>query len=227
MRRRDFIVLIGGAPVWWPLAARAQQPAKLPAIGFIGPSTASADVTRRAAFAKRLGEFGWVEGRSIAIQYRGAEGVVPRAGEIAAEYDREKVDVIVVSGDAQVLAAKRATAEIPIVIAAAADPVGNGLVTSLSRPGGNVTGLSRQLTDSTGKRLELLREVVPAVRTLAILFNGANPLTAPELNAAQAAAATLTLGTVKCETHRAEDVEPAIEASVAMLMRSMSASIRS
>jgi putative tryptophan/tyrosine transport system substrate-binding protein len=163
MRRRDFIVLIGGAPVWWPLAARAQQPAKLPAIGFIGPSTASADVTRRATFGKRLGEFGWVEGRSIAIQYRWAEGVVPRAGEIAAEYAREKVDVIVVSGDAQVLAAKRATAEIPIAIAAVADPVGNGLVTRLSRPGGNVTGLSRQLTDSTGKRLELLREVVPAV----------------------------------------------------------------
>jgi len=212
MKRRDFIALIGGAPVWWPLAARAQQPAKLPAIGFIGPSTASADVTRRAAFAKRLGELGWVEGRSIAIQYRWAEGVVPRAGEIAAEYAREKVDVIVVSGDAQVLAAKRATADIPIVIAAAADPVGNGLVTSLSRPGGNVTGLSRQLTDSTGKRLELLREVVPAVRRLAILFNAANPLTVPELNAAQAAAATLGLGTIKCEIRRAEDVEPAIEA---------------
>jgi putative ABC transport system substrate-binding protein len=119
---------------------------------------------------------------------------------------------IVVSGDAQVLAAKRATADIPIVIAAAADPVGNGLVTSLSRPGGNVTGLSRQLTDSTGKRLELLREVVPAVGRLAILFNAANPLTTPELNAAQTAASTLGLDIVKCEIRRAEDVEPAIEA---------------
>ena len=111
----------GGAAAW-PLAARAQQPAKLPSIGFIGPSTASADRTRRAAFAKRLGELGWVEGRSIAIEYRWAEGVVARAGEIAAEYAQQKVDVIVVSGDAQVLAAKRATAVIPIVIAASVDP---------------------------------------------------------------------------------------------------------
>jgi putative ABC transport system substrate-binding protein len=94
MKRRDFIALIGGAPVWWPVVAPAQQPARLPVVGFIGPSTASADVTRRAAFTKRLGELGWVEGRSIAIQYRWAEGVVPRAGEIAAEYAREKVDVI-------------------------------------------------------------------------------------------------------------------------------------
>lgn len=121
MKRRDFIALIGGAAVCWPLTARAQQQVAKPrAVGFIGPSTASADVTRRAAFAKRLGELGWVEGRSVAIQYRWAEGVVARAGEIATEYAQQKVDVIVVSGDAQVLAAKRATADIPIVIAAAA-----------------------------------------------------------------------------------------------------------
>src|SRR5258708_8482337 len=155
MIRREFVRLLGGAAAHWPLAARPQQrAAKLPPIGFIGPSAASADVTRRAAFAKRLGELSWVDGRNLAIEYRWAEGVVSRAGEIAAEYAQQKVDVIVVSGDAQVLAAKRATAAIPIVIAAAADPVGNGLVESLPRPGGNVTGLSRQLTDSTGKRLE-------------------------------------------------------------------------
>src|SRR5258705_6886174 len=134
MRRREFVRLLGGAAAW-PLAVRAQQPAKLPSIGFIGPSTASADRTRRAAFAKRLGELGWVEGRSIAIEYRWAEGVVARAGEIAAEYAQQEVDVIVVSGDAQVLAAKRATAVIPIVIAASADPAGNRLVEGLARPG--------------------------------------------------------------------------------------------
>ena len=212
MKRREFIAAIGAVTAW-PLAARAQQPpAKLATIGFIGPSTAAADVTRRAAFAKRLAELGWVEGRSLAIEYRWAEGVVPRAGEIAAEYARQQVDVIVVSGDAQVLAAKRATALIPIVIAAAADPVGNGLVESLARPGGNVTGLSRQLTDSTGKRLEVLREFLPGLRRVAILFNAANPLTAPELNTAQAAATTLGLDTVKCEIRRAEAVAPAIEA---------------
>jgi ABC transporter substrate binding protein len=120
----------------------------------VGGLHVPADVTRRAAFAKRLGELGWVEGRSITIEYRWAEGVVPRAGDIAADYARQKVDVIVISGDAQVLAAERATADVPIVIAAAADPVGNGLVESLARPGGNVTGLSRQLTDSTGKWIE-------------------------------------------------------------------------
>ena len=210
MRRREFVGLLGCAAAW-PLAVRAQQPAKLPTIGFIGPSTASADRTRRAAFAKRLGELGWVEGRSIAIEYRWAEGVVARAGEIAAEYAQQKVDVIVVSGDAQVLAAKRATAVIPIVIAASADPVGNGLVESLARPGGNVTGLSRQLPDSTGKRLEILHEVVPGIRRVAILFNAANPLTAPEYDAAQTAARTLGLDTVRCEIRRGEDIAPAIE----------------
>jgi putative ABC transport system substrate-binding protein len=219
MLRREFVGLLGAAAAVtvWPGRSgaqqpREQQPAKLLTIGFIGPSTAAADVTRRAAFAKRLGELGWVEGRSIAIQYRWAEGAVPRAGEIAAEYAQQKVDVIVVSGDAQVLAAKRATAEIPIVIAASADPVGNGLVASLSRPGGNVTGLSRQLTDSAGKRLEILREFIPGLRRLAILVNAANPLTLPELNAAQTAAAALGLDAVKCEIRRAEDVQPAIEA---------------
>lgn len=212
MRRREFIGLVGGAAVACPFAAGAQQlPPKPPIIGFIGPSTGSEDGTRRAAFAKRLGELGWVDGRNLVIEYRWAEGVVPRAGEIAAEYAHQKVNVIVVSGDAQVLAAKRATAAIPIVIAAAADPVGNGLVESLARPGGNVTGLSRQLTDSTGKRLELLREFLPGLRHVAVLYNAANPLTSPEANTAQAAAAALGLNTVKCEIWRAEDVAPAIE----------------
>jgi putative tryptophan/tyrosine transport system substrate-binding protein len=212
MKRREFIALVGGATAW-PLLTWAQQPgARLPTVGFIGPSTASADVVRRSAFVKRLGELSWVEGRNLAIEYRWAEGVVPRAGEIAAEYAQQKVDVIVVSGDAQVLAAKRATSAIPIVIAAAADPVGNGLVESLARPGGNVTGLSRQLADSTGKRLEVLREFLPGLRRVAILFNAANPLTAPELNTAQAAAANLGLETVKCEIRRAEDIAPALEA---------------
>ncbi len=213
MRRREFVMAFGGAALVGPLAARAQQQAgKLPAIGFIGPSTQAADATRRAAFVKRLGELGWVDGRNVKVDYRWGEGVAARAGEIAAEYVAQKVDIIVTSGDAQVLAAKRATATIPIVIAAAADPVGNHLVESLSRPGGNVTGLSRQLTDSTGKRLEILREVVPEMRRLAILFNAANPLTALELDAALAAARTLGLETTKTEMRRAEDIQPTIEA---------------
>ena len=123
---------------------------------------------------QRLGELGWVEGRSIVIDYRPTEGLVERAGEIAAEFVRLKVDVIVTGGDAQALAAKRATTVIPIVFGAAGDPVGNGLVQALARPGGNVTGSSVQLTDTAGKRLEILREIVPDLRRLAISGNFPN-----------------------------------------------------
>ncbi|MGL4313046.1 MAG: ABC transporter substrate-binding protein, partial [Sphingomonas sp.] len=200
------------AAATWPMAVAAQQPgAKLPTIGFIGPSTADADRTRRAALLERLGELGWVQDRNLRIEFLWADGVVARAGEIAAGYVQQGVAVIVVSGDAQVKAASNATSAIPIVIAAAADPVGNGLVESLSRPGGNVTGLSRQLTDSTGKRLELLREIVPG-RRLAILFNAGNPLTRPELETAEKAGQALGFTTMRAEIRSGADVQPAIEA---------------
>jgi putative ABC transport system substrate-binding protein len=162
-------------------------------IGLLGANTAAVDRPRRAAFVQRLGELGWVEGRSVMIEYRWADGLAERAGEIAAEFVRLQVDIIVAAGDAQVLATKRATADIPIVIASAGDPVGNGLVASLARPGGNVTGLSLALTDTAGKRLELLREVVPGLRRLAILGNFANPTVALELSAVEVAAHTLSL----------------------------------
>ncbi len=211
MRRREFVGLIGVAATW-PMALRAQQPgAKLPTIGFIGPSTADADRTRRAALLERLGELGWVQDRNLKIEFLWADGVVARAGEIAAGYVQQGVSVIVVSGDAQVKAAKNATSAIPIVIAAAADPVGNGLVESLSRPGGNVTGMSRQLTDSTGKRLELLREIVTG-RRLAILFNAGNPLTRPELETAEKAAQSMGFQTMRAEIRKSDDVQPSIEA---------------
>ena len=159
MKRREFISLIGSASVAWPLAARAQQAGKLPTIGFLGVD-ASVWSAWTAAFVQRLRELGWIEGRTIAIEYRWAEGRPERNAEIAAEFVRLKVDVIVTFGTA-VPAVKQATAVIPIVFAIAQDPVGGGLVTSLARPGGNVTGLSIQSTDIAGKRVELLREVVP------------------------------------------------------------------
>ena len=212
MRRRAFLGLIGVAAGVWPLALGAQQPsAKLPTIGFIGPSTAEADRTRRAALLGRLGELGWFVDRNLKIEFLWADGVVARAGEIAARYAQAGVSLIVVSGDAQVRAARNATSTIPIVIAAAADPVGNGLVESLSRPGGNVTGMSRQLTDSTGKRLELLREIVSG-RRLAILFNAGNPLTKPELEVAEKAGEALGFTTMRAEIRSGADVQPAIEA---------------
>jgi putative tryptophan/tyrosine transport system substrate-binding protein len=163
------------------------------------------------AFVQRLGELAWVEDRTVLIEYRWADGLVERAAEIAAEFVRLSVNVIVTAGDAQVLAAKRTTSVIPIVIAAAGDPVGNGLVASLARPGGNVTGLSLALNDTAGKRLELLREAVPGLRRVAILFNAANRSATPEHVAVQAAARALGLDTIKSEIRRSEDIVPAIE----------------
>jgi len=168
VKRREFITLLGGVAAT-PLAARAQQPAKLPTIGFLGAATLSARSQWVAAFVQRLRELGWIEGRAVAIEYRFAEGRNERMAEIAAEFVRLKVDVIVTFSTSAVIAAKEATAVIPIVSAIMGDPVGTGLVTSLGRPSGNVTGLSNQAIDTAGKRLELLREVVSGLRRLAVL----------------------------------------------------------
>src|SRR5262249_21163419 len=160
MRRREFITLVGSAAAAWPLAARAQA-GRLPTIGFFGPNTALAQTEWTEAFVQRLRELDWIEGRTISIEYRWADGRTERLVEIAAELVRLKVDVVVTQGGAAVLAAKQATSIIPIIFAVAGDPVGTGLVASLARPGGNVTGLSILNTDLVGKRLELLREVIP------------------------------------------------------------------
>ena len=168
MRRRAFITLLGGASVAWPLAARAQQAGKLPTIGVLGTATPSTQAPRFASFVQRLRELGWIENRTVAIEYRWAEGRPERFAEIAAEFVRLKVDVIVTSGTPVVIAAKQATAIIPIVFVTITDPVGSGLVASLARPGGNLTGLSIQSPDIAGKRLALLREVVPSLRRVAV-----------------------------------------------------------
>jgi len=196
--RRQFITLLGGTAAAWPLAARAQQQAKLPTVGFLGAATPATWSLFVAAFVQRLRELGWIEGRTIAIEYRWAEGRGERYTEIAAEFVRLKVDVIVTVGGA-VLAAKQATSLIPIVFAVAADPVGAGLVASLARPGGNVTGLSTQFTDLAGKRVELLREIVPSLRRLAIMANAGYPAAVLEMAEAQATAHTLGLEVVTLE----------------------------
>jgi putative tryptophan/tyrosine transport system substrate-binding protein len=212
MKRRHFITLIGGAAAAWPLAAPAQQPAKLPTIGFLGALSPSAMSQWTAAFVQRLRELGWIEGRTVAIEYRWMEGRVERAAEFATEFVRLKVDVIVTHSAVPVLAAKLATSVIPIVIAAAADPVGTGLVAGLARPGGNVTGLSLQATDLAGKRLELLREVVPGLRRMAIMANVGAPAAVVEIGEVQAAARTVSLEVATSEIRRAEDIAPAFEA---------------
>ena len=211
LKRREFITLLGGAAAW-PVAAQAQQPGKLPTIGFLGAATPSTTSPWISAFVQRLREFGWIEGRNIAIEYRWAEGRTERFAEIAAEFVRLKVDVIVTHSTAPVVAAKRATAVIPIVFAAVSDPVGTGLVASLARPGGNVTGLANQLSDTVGKKLEVLREVVPDLRRLAIIANVGNPAAVLEMGEAQAAARKLGLEVTTPEIRRAEDIAPAFEA---------------
>jgi putative tryptophan/tyrosine transport system substrate-binding protein len=161
---------------------------------------------------QRLRELGWIEGQTVAIEYRWAEGRTERAAEIAAEFVRHKVDVIVTTATAGVVAAKQATLVIPIVFAAAGDPVATGLVANLARPGGNVTGLSLVATDLAGKRIELLHEVVPGLRRLAIMGNVGNPLVVLEIGEVQAAARTLGLDVVPAGIWKAEDIAPAFEA---------------
>jgi len=211
MKRREFITLLGGAVATWPLAARAQQPGKLPTIGFLGSSTPSTFGPWVAAFMERLRELGWAEGRTIAIEYRWAEGHSERFAEIAAELVRLKVDVIVTTGTS-VLAAKQATAVIPIVFAVANDPVGTGVVASLARPGGNVTGLSLEAPDLAGKRVGLLREALPGLRRLAIMFNAGYSAAVLETDEIQAAARALGLDTARLEIRTAEDISPAFAA---------------
>jgi len=211
MDRRTFLSTATVGLLAAPLAAEA-QPAKLPTIGFLGPNTPSLDSPRVGAFLQRLRELSWIEGRNVAIEYRWGEGRIERLAEIAAEFVRLKVDVIVTSGTPQVVAAKQATSVIPIVFAAVGDPVGTGLVASLARPGGNVTGLSIQATDLAAKRLGLVREVVPGLRRLAIMANSDSRAAAVEMREVQATARTLGLEVVASEIRRPEDIVPAFEA---------------
>jgi putative ABC transport system substrate-binding protein len=210
MRRREFITLLGGAAAW-PLAARAQQRGRLPTIGFLGAPTLANGRPWLDAFVQRLRELGWIEGHTIAIEVRWAEGRAERFAEIAAELVRLKVDLIVTSG-AAVVAAKQATSVIPIVFPAAPDPIGSSLVASLARPGGNVTGLSMQQPDLASKRLGLLREVVPGLRRLAILANVGYPSAVVEMGEVQATARTLAFEVIKLEIRRGEEIAPAFEA---------------
>jgi putative ABC transport system substrate-binding protein len=213
-KRREFITLLGGAAVAWPLAASAQQPGRLPTIGFLGESTPSGQREWVAAFEQRLRELGWIRGRDVAIEYRWAEGRNERFADIVADVIRLKVDVIVTQGTPSVLAAKEATSIIPIVFSIAGNPVANGLVASLNRPGGNVTGLTNQTADLAGKRLELLREVVPSLRRLAIMANVDNPSVMLDVGEVRAAARALGLEVATLEIRRAEDIASAIDASI-------------
>jgi putative ABC transport system substrate-binding protein len=211
VRRRQFITLLGGAVTAWPFAAMAQQPLKLPTIGYLGPNTRSLDSQRLVAFLERLRALGWIEGRTIDIDYRWAEGRNERLAEFAAGFVRRNVSVIVTSATPPTVAAKQATSAIPIVFASVGDPVGAGVVESLARPGGNATGLSLQATDATGKRFDLLRDAVPGLRRLAIMANSGNASAALEMREAEATALALGLEAITSEILRGEDIASAFE----------------
>ena len=174
MKRREFISLVGAAATW-PLAARAQQVGKMPQIGYLGVSSPSLEPHYVEAFRQKLRELGHVEGKNIAIEYRWAEGQDDRLPNLASELVRLKPDVIVTTGTPGAVAAMQATKTIPIVMASSADPVGSGLVASLARPGGNVTGFTILGPELEGKRLELLKQAVPGLSRLAVLWNPSNP----------------------------------------------------
>jgi putative ABC transport system substrate-binding protein len=208
VRRREFIALFGGAAS--PFAAHAQQ-GKLPTVGLLGTSALSNWSVWNAAFVQRMRELGWIEGRTVAIEYRWAEGRSERYTEIGAEFVRLKVDVILTVGSAAA-ALKQVTSTIPIVFAAALDPVGSGLVASLARPGGNVTGLSMQSTELVTKRCEFLHEIVPGLRRMAVMGNTGYEGALLEMRAVEAAAGTLGLEIDTAELRRAEDISPAFDA---------------
>lgn len=211
MRRRQFITLMGGAAAAWPLAASAQQASRLPTIGFLGAGTPTTWKSFITAFENRLQELGWINGRTVNLQIRWAEGHSERHPEIAKEFVQMPVDVIVSPGSAAA-AVKRATSTIPIVLSVASDPVGSGLVASLSRPGGNITGLSLQANEVAGKRLEFLRQAVPDLHRIGILANPGYSAAVLEMGQIEAAARSVGLEPIRLAVSNAADIAPAIAA---------------
>ena len=214
MRRREFLTILSGAamasPIW-PDDALAQQPRNPRTIGFLGTTTPTIWSANVTAFQHRLRELDWIDGRNVSIEYRWAQGNDDRYAEFASEFAQRKVDIIVTAGTTAVIALKKATSAIPIVFAAAGDPVRTGLVSSLSRPGGNVTGLSNQQTDLGGRRLALLREILPSMKRVAVLGNFGSPLIALEMEGVKEDGAKLGLETFKLEVTKAEEIVPGLQ----------------
>ena len=210
MRRREFITLLGGVAVTWPLAASAQS--KTPRIGFMGNSTAALEANLVDAFREGLREHGYEEGRNIVIEYRWADGKYERFPALVAELIAAKVEVIVTAGTPAALAMKKATTTVPLVMVAVGDPVGTGLVPSLARPGANLTGLSSVAPDLEGKRLQLLREVVPTLSHVAMFINSLNPFHVSSMRQARAAAQTMGIKLQLHDIRKSEDLDDAFAA---------------
>src|SRR5215469_622749 len=212
IRRRKFLAtLLGGAAAAWPLSARAEQARKTHTIGLLSPAT-SVFTPNSTVLVNTLRELGWIEGQNIAVERRYAENRLERLPELAAELVHLNVEVIVATGTLGPLAAKRATSTIPMVMTAAGDPLGSGLVASLARPGGNVTGMSLMVPDLGGKRLELLKELLPRLARVAVLWNAANPYPAIVFKETQAGAPTLGIEIRSLEVRDPDDFDAAFEA---------------
>jgi putative ABC transport system substrate-binding protein len=209
MKRREFITVLGCA-VAWPLASRAQG--RIPRVGFMGNSTAALEANLVDSFREGLRELGYEEGRNIAIEYRWADGQYERLAALVTELIAAKVDVIVTAGTPAALAVKKATSTVPLVMVAVGDPVGTGLVPSLARPDGNLTGLSSVAPDLEGKRLELLREIVPSVSRIAVFLNSVNPFHATSMRQAQTAGKTLGIKVQQYDIRKSEDLDGAFAA---------------
>jgi putative ABC transport system substrate-binding protein len=212
MRRRDFLTLLGGAIAAEPWAATAQEARKLPRIGFLGNSTATLEANLVGPFREGLRDLGYVEGRNILIEYRWAEGNYERFPSLIAELIALKVDLIVTAGTPAALAVKKASASIPLVMVAVGDPVGSGLVASLGRPGGNATGLTSIAPELEGKRLELLKEVLPNVSRVAVLWNPANAYQIGSEKEVQTAARVLRMSVASLPVRNREELDNAFAA---------------
>jgi putative ABC transport system substrate-binding protein len=214
MRRRNFVALLSGVVAAWPFAARAQHERKISRVGFLGNSTAALEANLVGPFREGLRKYGYEDGRNVEIVFRWADGRYERFPALIAELIAANVDVIVTAGTPAAFAVKKATSTVPVVMAAVGDPVGTGLVSSLARPGGNITGLSGTATDLEGKRLELLREVAPNLSQVAFFLNPANALHDLSLRQARAAANALRIKLLPQEVRRSEDLDGAFASIV-------------
>ena len=214
MDRRAFIGRMGGSILAAPFAVEAQQAGAVPRVGYINPGYASAPIRRRRweAFREGLRELGWVEGRNIALEARWAEGKYDRYPALAADLVRLKVHVIVAIGGAATKAAKQVTSTIPIVMSLVTEPVESGLVASLARPGANVTGTSIMAADLVGKQFEVLKQAVPRISRVAVLWNPANPGGAAQLREAEAAAQALGVQLQALEARAPQEIDSAFAA---------------
>jgi ABC-type uncharacterized transport system substrate-binding protein len=221
MKRREFITLVGGAAAAWPLAAHAQQTAKTPRIGLLSPFSPADTALWHKAFLRGLSDLGWVDGKNIVVEYRYAEGRNDRLPGLVADLVRLKVDVIVTAVTNDTLAAKNAATGIPIVMAAAGDPVGTGIVASLARPGGNVTGLSQMNPELNGKRLELLKEIAPSISSVAVLLNPEDPISTLGWKEIELPAQKLKVEAHPLEVRDAAELDKALQEAVKARMNAL------